>query len=218
VALAQHFDTARNVFMLGIGGSGMRGLAYLLSSQGKRISGTDDQFEHLKTSPDLSACALYSEEAATQALAEAQLLVYSDAVADDHPLRQQWEKQGKPSLTYHEAVGQLTAAYQTIAVAGTHGKSSTTVMLAHIMAAAGLDPTVLVGATVPAWGQRNARAGHDAYFLVEADEYRNHFLSFKPAHAIVTSIDFDHPDYFKALDKNEEFDFGAKNCSLSFIA
>src|SRR3989344_6300007 len=95
------------------------------------------------------------------------------------------------------AVGELAKNYRTLAVTGTHGKSSTTAFIGHILSAAGLDPTVQLGASVVTWPLGNARAGTGDYFIVEADEYRHHFLSLVPAHAIITTIDFDHPDFFK---------------------
>lgn len=171
--------------MAGIGGSGMRGLGFILKSKGKNITGADRDYDRAR---------------AEEYLAQSDGLIYSDAVATDHPLRQRAREQNIPEMAYHEALGELAVGYTTVAVAGTHGKSSTTAMLGHIMIEAGLDPTVLVGARVPAWGKENARVGNSEYLIVEADEYRDHFLSLKPAYAIVTTIDFDHPDYFDSLD------------------
>lgn len=164
----------------------MRGLAYLLENSGKNVKGVDRD---------------YNQQLAEKDLGQSGVLIYSDAVAAGHPLRQAARHKDIPELAYHEAVGELAAGYTTIAVAGTHGKSSTTAMLAHIMIEAGLDPTVLVGAGVPAWGGRSARAGTGKYLVVEADEYRDHFLALKPAYAVVTNIDYDHPDYFASLDE-----------------
>ena len=175
----------KSIFMLGIEGSGMRGLAYLLDKRGKKVRGVDRDYDQVKAEAGLTQSAI---------------LIYSDAVDAGHPLRQLARRKDIPELPYHEALGELAAEYTTIAVAGTHGKSSTTAMLAHIMIEENLDPTVLVGASVPAWGGRGARAGGGKYFVVEADEYRDHFLSLKPAYGIVTTIDFDHPDYFDSLD------------------
>jgi len=176
---------AKTIFMLGIEGSGMRGLAYLLDKRGKKVGGVDRDYDQMKAEVQLT---------------QSEVLIYSDAVDAGHPLRQLARQKDIPELAYHEALGELAAEYTTIAVAGTHGKSSTTAMLAHIMIEGGLDPTVLVGASVPNWGGKNARVGNSEYLVVEADEYRDHFLSLKPAYGIVTTIDFDHPDYFDSLD------------------
>lgn len=187
-----NLEKAKSVFMVGAGGSGMRGLAFILKNKGKKIVGVDRD---------------YNEKIAQQDLAQSELLIFSDAVADDHPLRSQARKQNIAEMAYHVAVGELARTYTTVAVAGTHGKSSTTAVLAHIMIEAGLDPTVLVGASVPSWQGQNARVGNSEFFLVEADEYRDHFLSLEPAYAIVTTVDFDHPDYFNSLaDVKKSFD------------
>lgn len=171
------------IFMLGSEGTGMRGLAYLLEQKGKKIIRHDDAFN---TSPLLPG--------------EMNLIVYSDAVPVNHPLRLEAKKKNIPAIPYQEALGQFAQDYATIAVTGTHGKSSTTAFLAHILIEAGLDPTVLIGAQVPAWGNQNAWAGKGEYFVVEADEYRDHFLTLRPAHIIITSIEHDHPDYFPSLE------------------
>lgn len=183
---------AKTIFMLGIEGSGMRGLAYLLDKRGKGVRGVDRDYDQVK---------------AEARLARSEVLIYSDAVDPGHPLRQLARQKDIPELAYHEALGELTAGYTTIAVAGTHGKSSTTAMLAHIMIEKNLDPTVLVGANVPDWGGRGARAGGGKYFVVEADEYRDHWLALKPSYVIITTIDYDHPDYFASLtDVQKSFD------------
>ncbi len=176
---------ANNLFLIGIRGTGMRGLAYLLRKMGKAVSGVDRDYDKSK---------------AERLLLSADMLIYSDAVPEDHPLRRQAEKNRIPQQAYHRAAGDLSKNYLTIAVAGTHGKSTTASMLAHIMIKAGLDPTVLLGASVLDWHGHNSRAGRSQYFVVEADEYRDHFLALKPTHAIITTIDFDHPDYFTSLD------------------
>ncbi|MEW5721180.1 MAG: UDP-N-acetylmuramate--L-alanine ligase, partial [Chloroflexota bacterium] len=94
---------------------------------------------------------------------------------------------------------ELTAGKRTIAVAGTHGKTTTTAMIAAILANAGLDPEVIVGGIVPEVGG-NARAGHGEYFVIEADEYDRAFLGLRPAIAVVTSIEMDHPDIYRDVD------------------
>ncbi len=187
---------AQRVFLLGVGGTGMRGLAWLLHEQGKDITGTDshvpDDLTHIYT--------LAAEEDAQPLLSGADLMVYTDAVASTHPLRQAAQAANLPALSYPAAVGEIANEHAcVIAVAGTHGKSSTTAFLAHILIAAGCNPTVLVGASIFGWPGKNARLGQKEYFLVEADEYRRHFLTLRPTHAIITTIDFDHPDYYTAL-------------------
>ena len=154
--------------------------------------------------PALAAFDLRSEAELAQALAETELVVYSDALAPDHPWRVAVEQAGVMALSLYQAEGQFVTPYRVIAIAGTHGKSSTTGLLAHILVAAGLDPTVRVGASMPGWDNRNARLGQSEWLVIEADEYQNHFHQFYPEIAVITSIDFDHPDWFDSLEAVEQ--------------
>lgn len=188
---------ARRVLMVGLGGQGMRGLAYLLHGQGKIISGTDQRYTELRSDPSLTFATLVPPD--DVATTDTDLIIATDAVAADHPWRQAALRSQTPLVRYADAVGALSRSYTTIAVTGTHGKSSTTAMVAHILEHAGYDPTALIGAPLPAWQQRNARSGHSQWLVVEADEYQNHFLALTPQHAIITTIDLDHPDFFASL-------------------
>lgn len=185
---------ARTVFLHGIGGSGMRGLAWLLYKNGKNVRGTDTVLPN-----DLPhTFQVASEENAQELLAGIDVYIYSDAVDQQNTVRQAVQTQSIPSLSYQAAVGEFAAPYTTVAIAGTHGKSSTTAFLGHILIEAGRDPTVLVGATVPGWEGMNARFG-STLFVVEADEYRNHFHTLRPTHIVIPSVEFDHPDFFRSL-------------------
>ncbi|HLD08937.1 MAG TPA: Mur ligase family protein, partial [Methylophilaceae bacterium] len=194
------FEGVKNIFMVGIEGSGMRGLAYLFAKQGFDVAGEDDTAAERR---EIDGYTIVPQADAAAAVRAADVLVYSDAVKGDHQLRILAEEQGIKQMPYQEALGVFAKQYTTLAVTGTHGKSSTTAMLAHILVEAGYDPTVLVGASLDVFGGRNARAGKGEYFVVEADEYRRHFLALEPTHIIITSIDFDHPDYFTSLEDVE---------------
>jgi UDP-N-acetylmuramate--alanine ligase len=187
---------AERIFMLGIGGTGMRGLAWLLQAKGKTVRGTDSEI----TAELSEQFTIAPSSQAKEALASSDLMIYTDAAPADHPLLHHATTHAVPALPYHHAVSQLAQPYTTIAVTGTHGKSSTTAFLAHLLIEAGMDPTVLLGAAIPTWPGHHARLGHSQYLVVEADEYREHFLSLSPAHAIIASIDYDHPDYFSSLE------------------
>lgn len=179
-----------NVIFLGIGGSGMRGLAYLLAQRGETIIGYDDN-------PTATTCSL---DDAVSALRGADRLVYTDAALENHPLRIEARTMGVRCVAYQKALGEFSSGYTTIAITGTHGKSSTTAFLSHILIENGVDPTVLIGAHMPTLAGEHAQKGASKYFIVEADEYRRHFLELAPAHIIITSIDFDHPDAFSSLE------------------
>lgn len=178
---------------LGIGGAGMRGLAFLLRENGDTVFGFDDD----------EANTEINIEEAKEKLSYADQLVYTDAAVEDHPLRIAARQAGVPELPYQTALGEFSKKYTTIAITGTHGKSSTTAFLAHICIENKLDPTVLIGASMETLPGKHARLGHSTYFIVEADEYRKHFLELNPTHIIITSIDFDHPDAFSSLEDVE---------------
>ncbi|MEX2054643.1 MAG: Mur ligase family protein [Candidatus Andersenbacteria bacterium] len=186
------------ILMIGIGGSGMRGLAHILATD-TTIIGTDSAYERIKNDATLQEYELIPESAVSERLNDIGHAIYTDALPQTHPLLTLLREASIPVEPYHVAVGQISTHYTTIAVTGTHGKSSTTAFLSHILIEAGLDPTVLIGASVPAWNNRNARRGAGSAFILEADEYREHFLEYKPQHIIITTIDFDHPDYFTSL-------------------
>jgi UDP-N-acetylmuramate--alanine ligase len=179
---------------LGIGGAGMKGLAYLLRESRENVIGFDNNSE-------LSDVSL---EEAVEALSTADRLVYTDAAISTHPLREAALEASITQVPYQEALGDFSRQYTTIAITGTHGKSSTTAFLAHICIQAGLDPSVLVGASMPSLRGHHAQLGKSKYFIVEADEYRKHFLELSPVHIVITTIDFDHPDAFSSIQDVEK--------------
>lgn len=120
-----------------------------------------------------------------------------------NPEVDQVKKQGLPLLTYAQILGQLFQEKYGLAVAGTHGKSTITAMLGLVLEEAGFDPTVIVGTRVIQW-QSNARIGHSRYLVAEADEYRNNFLHYSPQVLVLTSLEYDHPDFFKDFQEYQE--------------
>lgn len=180
----------------------MRGLAYLLSQTGASIYGTDARLGATKELLKDEPFVLLEEEHMLSKLSSFDEVIFSDAVPDDHFLRRAAREDSKET-NYQTAVGNFAQGYKVFAITGTHGKSSTCAMAAHIMVAAGLDPTVLIGAAMREWGGRHARIGKSNMLLLEADEYREHFLTLNPDVIGITAIDFDHPDYFKSLEHTE---------------
>ena len=178
----------------------MQSLAQLLAAQGHTIVGSDSDLAKLSALPSLRNFKLAAETAAEPLLSTAMRMIYTDAAPSDHPLRQFALTHNIPQQMLFEATGEFSRQFKTIAVTGTHGKSSTTAFLGHILTECGLDPTIQLGATVSRWPLGNARVGSGDYFVVEADEYRNHFLALNPSHIVITAIDFDHPDFFDSLD------------------
>ena len=184
------------VHFMGVGGAGMCALAELFVKRGGNVSGCDlrpgsstDRLRTLDVQIHKGHEASHVEGAAA--------LVVSAAVPKDHPEVQEALQRGIPVFKRAEALGQSVNQGRVLAVAGTHGKTSTTAMATEILAAAGMDPTGFVGGRVSAWGG-NLRSGGDLY-VVEADEYDRSFLELKPAVAVVTNVEADHLDTYGAL-------------------
>ena len=129
-----------------------------------------------------------------------ELVVYSEAVSPNNPERIESGKLGIPAHTYAQSLGELTKRYETIAIAGAHGKSTTTAMIGLIMQRAGLDPTVIVGTKVKEFGDSNFRRGQSQYLVIEACEYAKSFLNYWPKTAVVTNIEVDHLECYDTLD------------------
>jgi UDP-N-acetylmuramate--alanine ligase len=200
----------KKVFFIGIGGIGISALAKMALSEGMEISGVNDE-DTPDTIRPLQANGIevifLSNIKGTFEIPEADLYVYSDAWLYRGPeIMENAKATGKPVLSYFEALGIFAKNYKVIAVAGTHGKTTTTAMIAEMMIEAGLDPTVVVGSLVKKW-MSNFRKGKSEYLVVEADEYNRHFLNFHPLIGLVTNIEADHLDCYKDLaDIEDAFD------------
>jgi UDP-N-acetylmuramate--alanine ligase len=184
------------VHFMGVGGAGMCALAELFVKRGGSVSGCDLQpgssTDRLRTL-DVQIYEGHEESHVEGAVA----LVVSAAVPSDHPEVREALERGIPVFKRAEALGQWVNQGRVLAVAGTHGKTSTTAMATEILATAGMDPTGFVGGRVSAWGG-NLRSGGDLY-VVEADEYDRSFLELNPAVAVVTNVEADHLDTYGTL-------------------
>lgn len=190
-------------YFIGIGGIGISALAKFLVSQGHTVSGINDSVSP-ETLDELRAQGvsidIYEHRPDnTFVIPKADVYVYSVAWENRAPEVVRAAKDaGKKVYTYFEALGIVLKPYNTIAIAGTHGKTTTTAMVAQALIAAGLDPTVIVGSVVDWDGVRsNFRAGTGDYVVVEACEYKRHFLHLHPHVLGITNIELDHPDYYK---------------------
>lgn len=186
---------AKHIHCIGIGGAGVSALAGLLVGQGKKVTGTEDN-DSPKTLTPLreKGVEVFSPE---DALPDADVFVYSDAWKNNHPeVLESALTTGKEVLSYFEALGEVSKGYKTIAVAGTHGKTTTTAMLAELLEDE--DPTVIVGSIMKRTGT-NVRVGKGEHFIVEACEYNDHFLNLSPNILVITNIELDHTDYFRDL-------------------
>ncbi|KKR70164.1 MAG: UDP-N-acetylmuramate-L-alanine ligase [Candidatus Nomurabacteria bacterium GW2011_GWB1_40_7] len=195
----------KKIFFIGIGGIGISALAKMAISRGIEVSGVNDE-ESPKTLNSLREAGAEIFFLPAQAgqkdlkeLPQADLYVYSDAWLHRGPeIIENAKKGGKPVINYFEALGEFAKDYKVIAIAGTHGKTTTTAMVAEILIEAGLDPMVIVGSFVKKLGS-NFKKGDSKYLVVEADEYNRHFLSLNPFLSVVLNIEADHLDYYKDL-------------------
>jgi UDP-N-acetylmuramate--alanine ligase len=189
----------KKVFFIGIGGIGISALAKMALSRNIEVLGLNDE-ESVKTlSPLREAGVIVYYLNELKELPDADLYVYSDAWLYRGPeIIADARSRGKPVLSYFEALGVFAKEYKVIAVAGTHGKTTTTAMIADILIDAGLDPTVVVGSFVKKFGS-NFRDGKGEYMVVEADEYNRHFFNFHPYIAVVTNVEADHLDCYTNL-------------------
>jgi UDP-N-acetylmuramate--alanine ligase len=191
------------IHLIGIAGSGAAGVALLLHHAGVLIDGCDADTPSPYT-PPLDAAGIRIIAGHDPAhLAGVERVAITPALRSHPDLPELLAAQaaGLPVVTWQALLGELMAAEGRIglAVTGTHGKSTTTALLGHLLEAAGMDPTVEVGAFIPAWGA-TVRPGGGAPFVVEADEFADSFLNYHPAGAIVTNVEMDHPDYFADRD------------------
>ena len=196
----------KKIFFIGIGGIGISALAKMALSRGMEVSGVnDEEGKTIDSLKEVGAKIFWLKDFGT--LPEADLYIYSDAWLYRGPeIIEEAKKTGQPVMSYFEALGEFAKEYKVIAIAGTHGKTTTTAMVAEILVDAGLDPTVIVGSFVKKFGS-NFRAGKGEYLVVEADEYNRHFLNFHPFIGAVTNIEADHLDCYKDLaDIKSAFD------------
>jgi len=185
----------------------MTALAQILQSQGIEVLGSDTK-EKFFTDQVLERLKIRVIEGFDKKNIpfDVDLVIVSAAYLSQgvkNPEVDQVKKRGLSLLTYAQILGMLFQEKYGLAVAGTHGKSTITAMLGLVLEEAGLDPTVIVGTRVIQW-QSNARVGHSKYLVAEADEYRNNFLHYSPQVLVLTSLEYDHPDFFKDFQEYQE--------------
>ena len=192
-------DSVKNVHFIGIGGSGMCPMAEILQSKGYKVSGSDNYIsDTLKRIMD-SDIKIYLDHDARN-IENADLVVYSAAIKEDNVERAAATQAGIPCIERSVMLGLLCAKYENpIAVSGTHGKTTTTAMLAQILTMAQKDPTAIIGGKLPFFNG-NSRVGSSETIVCEACEYVDSFLEITPSIAVITNVEADHLDYFKTLD------------------
>lgn len=189
----------KKVHFVGIGGIGISAIARLMQINGKKVTGSDRSKLPITDALIKEGIKIYFKQEAKNIKRNTDLIVYTIAVDDKNPEIKQSDKLGIPKLSYPQMLGILSKNMFTIAISGTHGKTTTTAMVAQIMNDASLDPTVIVGSLLTS-GKSNLIIGKSKYFVVEACEYRRSFLNLNPKVLIITNIDEDHLDYYKDIN------------------
>jgi len=191
----------RNIHFVGIGGVGMCGLAELLHREGYRVTGSD-----LRDGPSVARLRELGVDVAVGhdriLVGSAQVVVMSSAIRADNPeiVEARWRK--IPVIGRAEMLAEMMRLQDGIAIAGSHGKTTTTSMIAHVLDVAGLDPTAVIGGRVMGHGDRSgARLGHGGLLVAEADESDGSFLRLSPVISVITNIDPEHLDHYGTFDR-----------------
>ncbi len=191
------FDTAKHIHFVGIGGIGVSALARMMLQHGKEVSGSDRAPSRITNDLVREGVRFIEGHHAESITSDVDVVIYSPAIPSDSPELARARELGIPMFTYPEALGKVSEGASTIAVSGTHGKTTTTAMIADVLKR-DINPTVVVGSLLSG-GRSNFVAGSEGYFVVEACEYKRSFLSLTPNVLVITNIDEDHLDYYKDL-------------------
>lgn len=194
-------QTAQSIYCIGIGGIGVSALARLLHAEEKQVSGSDMNVSELTKQLQEEGIVVSYTQDGSALPADTELVIFSDAVPEDHPERKKAEELGITQISYFQAVGEYAKQFDTvIAIAGTHGKSTTTAMVANALVAAGKNPTAIVGSLVTEFDRTNYRKGGKELFVVEACEHQAHFLHIVPDIVVITNIEADHLDFYSGIE------------------
>ena len=195
-----NFKNPIHVHFIGIGGISMSGLAEILLDEGFTISGSDSKESDLTKHLEARGIQIFYGQKASNIIPGIDLVVYTAAIHEDNPEFAEAKSKNLPMLTRAELLGQIMDNYEnSIAVAGTHGKTTTTSMISQILLEAKTDPTITVGGILDAING-NLRVGNSEVFISEACEYTNSFLNFRPKYSIILNIEAEHLDFFKDIN------------------
>jgi UDP-N-acetylmuramate--alanine ligase len=184
----------RNVHLVGIGGAGLSAIALVLHDRGERVTGSDQAMSAYTRALEAAGVQVFIGHD-KRLISGADLVIASSAIPDNNVELVAARQLGIPVLRRKAFLADLTADYETIAVAGTHGKTTTSGLIAWILDQAGQDPSFIVGGLLGDFGA-NGKAGSGQHFVIEADEYDRAFLGLHPKIAVVTNIEYDHPDCY----------------------
>ncbi len=190
-----NIEEITNVHFIGVGGIGMSSLARHFLSEKKTVSGSDRSLSDITKALNAEGVQVFGEQVEENITKDIELVIYTEAMAKDHPEMVAAKKLGVPMMNYFEALGEAMNPYYLIAVAGTHGKTTTTAMITEIFENAEKDPTSVIG-SLRAKTKSNYRAGKSKYAIVEACEYERDFLYLKPDVLVITNLEHEHVDSY----------------------
>ena len=193
------FGKAKHIHFVGIGGIGMSGIAELLLNLGYEVSGSDIQDSPVTARlADLGGRIFNGH--IRENLGEADVVVYSSAIPSDNPEILEAMERYIPVIPRAEMLAEMMRLKYGVAVAGSHGKTTTTSMIASILTSGNLDPTVVIGGRLDIWGGSNAKLGQGDILVAETDESDGSFMALAPTIAVVTNMDYEHIDYYGDMD------------------
>jgi UDP-N-acetylmuramate--alanine ligase len=206
---------AKHIYFIGIGGIGISAVARMLLLEGKKVSGSDRDETKVTEELRKAGATVFIGQKKENIPKDCDLIIYTNAIGEDNSEFVEAKSRGVKMLTYPETLGFISREKYTIAVSGTHGKTTTTAMVAKVMIDNGLDPTVIVGSLIHHPGYQNNHPslekegkgdldtnfifGQSKYLVVEADEYKKSFHNLEPSVMVITNIDEDHLDFYKDL-------------------
>jgi UDP-N-acetylmuramate--alanine ligase len=195
-------EQAKNIHFIGIGGIGISAIARMLLSLGKKVSGSDSSQSEITDGLKKMGAQIFIGQKKENIPDGVDLFIYTVAVKADNPEFIEAKSRGVKMMTYAQTLNEISTSKYTIAVAGTHGKTTTTAMVAKILIDTELDPTVIVGSLIKDKNgeSTNFIAGKSDYFVVEACEYDRSFLNINPKIAVINNIDNDHLDYYGSIE------------------
>ncbi|MFQ5472645.1 MAG: Mur ligase domain-containing protein, partial [Dehalococcoidia bacterium] len=189
----------RRVHLVGVGGIHMSGIARILRARGHTVSGSDLVMSPVTASVETLGVTVHEGHAAGN-IDAAELVVYTSAASDDNPELAEARQRGIPTIKRGEMVARLAEGKQVIAIAGTHGKTTTTSLVSFMLSRAGLSPTFMTGGQMVDL-DTSAEPGDGPHFVVEADEYDAAFLNYHPYIALVTNLEPDHLDFYGSFEE-----------------
>ena len=193
----------KNIYFIGIGGIGMSAIVRMIKTQGAVISGSDMFESDVTHGLQKLGVVVNFEQVAENLPVEIDCVVYTTAIGDDNPEFVEAQKRGLPIFKYSEMLGQLSSGMDTIAVSGTHGKTTVTAMISKVFSGVDLEPHTIVGSLLPEFKSNYIKGGSTEkggnILITEACEYKRSFLNLEPKHVVITNIDEDHLDYYQDL-------------------